>query len=101
MLIRHLLFVVGRLAEKGIPKNPGDTGVARVEAPADTPLGEVRQVLGVVAPPGAVVVPQMVERVVCGPNGEDWSVGGGSCCAHGCVMCGLHTRNPDNKKAPP
>jgi hypothetical protein len=81
---------MGRLAEQGIPKNPCYAGVARVKAPADTPLGVVRVVFGVVAPPGAVVIPQMVERVVCGPDGEDWSVGGGCCCAHGCDVWVTH-----------
>ena len=71
---------MGRLAEQGIPKNAGDRRIARVEALPDTPLGEVRQVLGVMAPPGAVVVPEVVERVACGPDGEDRSVGCG--CAH-------------------
>jgi len=55
---------MGCLAEEGIPKDARDARVAGVEAPTDSPLGVVRQVLGVVAPPGAVVVPKMMERVL-------------------------------------
>ena len=47
-----------------------------MEAPAHAPLGMVRQMLRVVAPPGAVVVPEMVERVGRGPDGEDRPVDG-------------------------
>ena len=42
-----------------------------MEAPSHATLRVVGQVLGVVAPPGAVVVPEVVERVVGGPNGKD------------------------------
>jgi hypothetical protein len=90
---------MGRLAEEGIPKNTGDRRIARVKAPADTSLGEVRKVLGVVAPPGTVVIPQMVEWVVCGPDGEDWSVGGGCCCAHGCDVWMTHQEPGQQKSA--
>ena len=54
--------VIG-LAEEGIPQDASDTGVAGVEAPAHTTLGVVGEVLGVVDPPGTVVVPQMVEGI--------------------------------------
>ena len=56
-LTGHLLFKMGRLAEEGIPQDPGDRRIARVKAPADSSLGVVGEVLGVVDPPGAVVVP--------------------------------------------
>jgi hypothetical protein len=59
---------MGRLAEEGIPENTCDRRIARMKAPTDTPLGVVRQVLGVVAPPGAVVVPKMMERIVADPD---------------------------------
>ena len=62
---------MGRLAQKGIPQDPGDPGVICVKALADPPLGVVGEVLGVVAPPCAIVIPQMVERVVGGPDGKD------------------------------
>lgn len=71
------------LAEEGIPQDSGDRGIARVKALADTPLGVVGEVLCVVAPPGAVVVPEVVERVARGPDGEDRSV----CC--GCAHVGV------------
>ncbi len=80
MLTVHLLFKVGRLAEEGIPQDSGDRGIARVKALADTPLGVVGEVLCVVAPPSAIIVPQMVERVVRGPDGEDRLIK--CCCAH-------------------
>ena len=96
-----LLFVVGRLTQNAVPEDPCYAGVARVKAPADTLLGEVRKVLGIVAPPGAVVIPQMVERVVPGPDGEDWPVGGGCSCAHRCDVVGDTSGTRDNKKAPP
>ena len=51
-----------------------------MKALADSPLGVVGEVLGVMAPPGAVVIPQMVERVVGGPDGEDRLIKGR--CAH-------------------
>jgi hypothetical protein len=38
------------------------------------------QVFGVVTPPGAIVVPEMMERVACGPDGENRPVG--CCFAH-------------------
>jgi len=42
-----------------------------MEASPDATLGVVGEVLGVVAPPGTVVVPEVVERVVGGPDGKD------------------------------
>lgn len=60
---------MGRLAEKGIPKNPGDTGVARVKAPSDTPLGVVGMVLGVVAPVNPIIQPNMVIGVLADSDG--------------------------------
>jgi len=71
---------MGCLAQKGIPQDPGDPGVTCVKALADPPLGVVGEVLGVVAPPGAVVVPEVVERVVGGPDGKDRLIKGR--CAH-------------------
>jgi hypothetical protein len=62
-LTGNLLFVVGCLAKEAIPKDASDAGVAGVEAPAHATLGVVGKVLGVVAPPGTVVIPQMVEGV--------------------------------------
>ncbi len=64
------LPVIG-LAEEGIPQDPGDRGIARVKALADTPLGVVGEVLCVVAPPSPIIVPEVVERVVRGPDEED------------------------------
>ena len=64
--------------EKRIAKNSGNAAVLRVEAPADTPLGIIWKMLRVVAPPGTVVVPEMVERVVRDPYGE-------CVCVHGNV----------------
>ena len=51
-----------------------------MKALADPPLGVVGEVLRVVAPPGAVVVPEVVERVVGGPDGKDRLIEGR--CAH-------------------
>ena len=95
MVTAHLLFKVIGLAEEGIPQDSGDRGIARVKALADTPLGVVGEVLCVVAPPGAIIVPEVVERVVRGPDGEDRLIKDrcarmdGIRCAHVGVMCGL------------
>jgi len=59
------------LAQERIPQHSRDTGVAGMEASPDATLGVVGEVLGVVAPPGTVVVPEVVERVVGGPDGKD------------------------------
>ena len=56
-------FVVDCVAEEGIPQDASDAGVAGVEAPAHTTLGVVGKVLGVVDPPSAIIIPQMVEGV--------------------------------------
>ena len=53
---------------------------------------------GVVAPPSAVVVPEVVEGIVRGPDGEDRPVD--AWCAHVGVSLGWHIRNPSNKKPP-
>ncbi len=42
-----------------------------MKALADTPLGVVREVLCVVAPPSPIIVPVVVEWIVRGPDGED------------------------------
>ena len=52
-----------------------------MEISAHPALGEIRQVLGIVAPPGAMIVPEVMERVVCGSDRKNRSVD--SCCAHG------------------
>ena len=101
-LTGHLLFVLSCLAQKAIPKDASDAGVAGVEAPAHTTLGVVGKVLGVVDPPGAIVIPQMVEGVFRGPDGKGRPVGGccrcapmdGIRCAHVGVMCGLSHQEP-------
>ena len=51
-------------------------GILGPERAADAPLGEVGQVLGEMHPPSAVVLPEMVERVV-GPHAEGEAGGGG------------------------
>ncbi len=95
MVTAHLLFKVIGLAEEGIPQDSGDRGIARVKALTDTPLGVVGEVLCVVAPPGAVIVPQMVERVVRGADRENRLIKDrcapmdGIRCAHVGVMRGL------------
>ena len=57
-----------------------------MEAPPHTTLGVVGKVLGVVAPPGAVVVPEVVERIIGGPDGKDRPIE--CCCAHVGVSVG-------------
>ena len=59
------------LPQNAVPEDPGDAGVTGVEAPSHATLRVVGQVLGVVAPPGAVVVPEVVERILGGPDGKD------------------------------
>jgi len=59
---------MGCLAQKGIPQDSGDRRIARMKTPTDTPLGVVREVLGVVAPPSPVVVPKMMERILGDPD---------------------------------
>ena len=80
-------------AQEAVPEHAGNAGIIGVEVSSDPPLGEIRQVLGVMAPPGAMIVPEMVERIVCGSDGENRSVVG--CCAHGRDDWVGHTRNPD------
>ena len=91
LLTGHLLFVVGGLAQETVPQDAGDSRVAGVETSPHTTLCEVGQMLGVVAPPGAVVIPEVVERVLCGPDGKDWLVDrfeGCCCCAQlKCICC--------------
>ena len=53
----ELLFIVGCLAEEGIPQDPRDSGITGMQASPCTPLGVIGKVLGVVDPPGAVVIP--------------------------------------------
>ena len=64
LLTGHLLLKVSRLAEEAVPQNSSDAEFRGVEALPDTALGVVRQVLGVVHPVGAVVIPEMVILVV-------------------------------------
>ena len=52
----------GEIAEKAVAKDAGDARVAGVEDSPHTALCELGQVLSVVAPPGAVVIPEVVER---------------------------------------
>jgi hypothetical protein len=65
----HLLFVDLTSVEKRIAKNPGNAPVLRVKAPADTPLGIIRKMLRVVAPPCAVIVPEMMIWIISDPQG--------------------------------
>lgn len=73
-----------------------------METLSDTTLGVVGKVLGVVDPPGAIVIPQVVEGVLRGPDGEGRPVDGccrcapkdGIRCAHVGVMCGLSHQEP-------
>ena len=74
----HLLFDDLTSEQKRIAKNSGNAAVLRVEASANSPLGIIRKMLRVVAPPSAVVVPEMVERVVRDSYGE-------CICVHGNV----------------
>ena len=57
VLTGNLLLVVGGLTKKAVPQDACDTGVCGVEAPTNPTLGVVGQVLGVVDPPSAVIVP--------------------------------------------
>ena len=88
-----LVFKMSHLAQEAVAQHPGNAGVAGVEALPDPALGVVGQVEGVVAPPGAVVVPEVVERIGGGgPDGEDRLLGCcrrlGCCCARvGCIRC--------------
>ena len=64
-----------------------------METLSDTPLCVIREMLRIVAPPGSVIIPEMMVWV----RGDE-SDGECGIIAHG--MCRLHTRNPDIKKAP-
>jgi len=75
-----LVLKMGALAQETVPEDPGDPRITCVEASSHAPLGVVEEVLGIMAPPGAVVVPEMVERVAGGPDGKNCSID----CAHGC-----------------
>jgi hypothetical protein len=70
-----------------------------VEISSDPPLGEIRQVLGVVAPPGAMIVPEVMERVVCGSDRKNRSVD--SWCAHGRDEWGWSHQEPGQIKKRP
>ena len=98
VLTDHLLLKMGEIAQERIPQHAGYTRVAGMEATADPALGVVGQVLGVVDPPGAVIIPEVVERIVGGgPDGEDGLVDG--CCAHVGVMCGWSHQEPGQQKS--
>ena len=86
-------------AQEAVSEHAGNAGIIGVKAPSNSPLGKIRQMLGIVAPPGAVVVPEVMERIGRGSDRENRSVDGG--CAHGRDVGGWHIRNPDIKKAPP
>ena len=98
--LRVLGLVMGRIEKEGIPKKAGDRRIARVKTQTDTPLGEIREVLGVVAPPSAVVVPEVMERVGGRrPDGKDGLVDGGCICAHGCFSGWLKHQDPGQQKS--
>ena len=59
------------LEEHAIAQEPRNSPVSRAQASPHPPLRVIRQVLGVVAPPGAVVVPEvMVGILLPDPDGE-------------------------------
>ena len=63
-----------------------------VETAAHSALGIVRQAFGVVEPPRAVVIPEVMVRVAADADG-DLRVTHSACVV-------WHTRNPGNKKPP-
>ena len=79
--------------QKRVTEDPGNAEILGMKAPSHASLGVVGQMLRIMAPPGAVVVPEMVIRV--GGDESDCKYGFG---AHGGDV--LDTRNPGNKKAP-
>jgi len=70
----HLLFKVSGLTEEAIPKDPSNPEMSRMKALPNPSLGVVRQVLGIVAPVGAVIVPEVVIRIFGGPDGQEGTV---------------------------
>jgi len=74
MLTGHLLLEVGGVAEQAVPQDPRDAEFVGVETLPDPALGVVGKVLGVVEPPGPVVVPEVVVRVVRGADGQDGTI---------------------------
>jgi hypothetical protein len=67
--------------------------IACLQAQAHAALGVVRQVYGVVAPPGAVVVPEVMVRIV-----REHADGSFFKCVHGVSPFGFLTRNLGQQK---
>ena len=78
------------LAQELIPQLAGAQNASCPEVQAHAALGEVREVEGVVAPEGAVVVPEVVVWVV--RKDADRCSG---CLCHGVSPFGFRTRKPD------
>ena len=68
------------LEEHAVSQEPGNRPIGRAQAPPYPPLRVVRKVLGVVAPPGAVVVPEVMVGVF-GPDPD------GKFCVHWWSFC--------------
>ena len=75
------------IGQEGISQNPSHSGVTRMKTPSHAPLRVIGKMLRVVAPPGPVIIPEMVEGIVATtPDGEEGPLD--DCCvrAHGCWM---------------
>ena len=81
------------MAEESVPQKPGAFETRCPEALADAAFGVVRKMKGVVAPEGAVVVPEVVVWIV-------WLDADGCCLFHGVLPFGLAPGIGTNKKPP-
>jgi len=84
--------VGGIPCQQHVANGSGRIDAVGVKTQPNSAFGVVGQVLGVVQPPRAVVVPEVMVQVVADADGD-------LRCIHGvCVV--WHTRNPGNKKPP-
>ena len=70
---------VGGFTKNAIPQDSCYTQLAGVQTAAYPPLGVVGQMLGIMAPPGAVVVPEMMIRVLGDESDCEFGLGAHVC----------------------
>jgi hypothetical protein len=83
-----MILIPGEVLQDFIAEFASTIHTLSAEAQAHATLGVVRQVDRVVAPPGAMVVPEVVIRVVC-EHADRWFFK----CVHGVSPFGFFTRN--------
>ena len=85
-------MIRGIPGEQYIPEGACGSDIVGVQTDPHSALGVIRQVLGVMQPPRAVVIPKVMVRIAADADGDLRGV-------HGACR-NWHTRNPSNKKPP-